>query len=79
VSQPSKLEQLPKELLDNITSWLPTLDFNSFRCTSREIESKSFEYWSNAFFKKRQFSKQKHLPHTPSQRFLTARYRLLTY
>ncbi|KAH8775239.1 hypothetical protein F5883DRAFT_349109, partial [Diaporthe sp. PMI_573] len=54
-SQPSKLEQLPKELLDNITSWLPTLDFNSFRRTSREIESKSFEYWSNAFFKKRQF------------------------
>lgn len=52
----SRLVALPRELLDNIASYLPTNDFNSLRVTCRQLESKLFPYWSNSFFKKKQFS-----------------------
>lgn len=48
---------LPKELVDNIATWLPTRDFNALRLTCKDIEAKTFKYWSECFFKKRQFSK----------------------
>lgn len=56
--QASQLVHLPRELLDRIASGLPTLDFNSFRLTCKDVEAKLFKYWSSCFFKKRQFSKQ---------------------
>lgn len=53
--QHSHITSLPKELVDNIASWLPTRDFNALRLTCKDVESKSFKYWSECFFKKRQF------------------------
>jgi hypothetical protein len=57
MSSRASLPVIPKELLDKTASYLPTLDFNSLRLTCREIESKTFNYWSHAFFSKKQFSK----------------------
>lgn len=58
VSQTSQLVKLPRELLDNVTSSLPTQDFNALRLACKDLETQLFEYWVNCFFKKRQFSKQ---------------------
>ncbi|KAK2602879.1 hypothetical protein N8I77_009381 [Diaporthe amygdali] len=54
-SQVSELVKLPRELLDNVASSLPTQDFNSLRLACKELEAKAFPYWANCFFKKRQF------------------------
>ncbi|KAI3391036.1 hypothetical protein diail_8087 [Diaporthe ilicicola] len=54
-SQISHLVQLPRELLDNVTSSLPTQDFNALRLACKELEAKIFPYWANCFFKKKQF------------------------
>lgn len=56
-SQASQLVKLPRELLDNVTSSLPTQDFNALRLACKDLEAKVFPYWANCFFKKRQFSK----------------------
>ncbi|KAF3771115.1 hypothetical protein M406DRAFT_105638 [Cryphonectria parasitica EP155] len=40
----SRLVGLPRELLDAIASYLPTVDFNSLRGTCRHLESKIFPY-----------------------------------
>lgn len=61
-AQGSEIARLPRELLDQVTSFLPTFDFNNLRLTCKLVENKVFPYWSNAFFKKRQFSML-----TPSQ------------
>lgn len=61
-AQDSNIAKLPRELLDQVTSYLPTLDFNNLRLTCKLVENKIFPYWSNTFFKKRQFSTL-----TPSQ------------
>ncbi|KAG8163221.1 hypothetical protein KVR01_006518 [Diaporthe batatas] len=53
--QHSRLMLLPRELVDNIAAWLPTQDFNALRLTCKDLEAKSFKYWSECFFKKRQF------------------------
>lgn len=55
-AQVSELVKLPRELLDNVTSSLPTRDFNALRLTCKELETKVFPYWANCFFKKKQFS-----------------------
>lgn len=62
MAQDSKITDLPRELLDHVASFLPTLDFNNLRSTCKLVENKLFPYWSNSFFKKRQFSML-----TPSQ------------
>ncbi|KAJ0114811.1 f-box domain containing protein [Diaporthe amygdali] len=54
-SQVSELVKLPRELLDNVATSLPTQDFNSLRLACKELEAKTFPYWANCFFKKRQF------------------------
>lgn len=54
--QDSELAKLPRELLDHVSRFLPTLDFNNLRLTCKLVENKTFTYWSNTFFKKRQFS-----------------------
>lgn len=64
VAQDSELAHLPRELLDNVASLLPTTDFNNLRLTCKLVENKLFPYWSNAFFKKKQFSKSMELPVT---------------
>lgn len=61
----SNVAKLPRELLDQVTRLLPTLDFNNLRLTCKLLENKIFPYWSNTFFKKRQFSTP-----TPSQSIL---------
>lgn len=58
MSQTSQLVKLPRELLDNVTSSLPTQDFAALRLACKELEAKLFPYWANCFFKKRQFSKR---------------------
>ncbi|KAI7780656.1 hypothetical protein LA080_015815 [Diaporthe eres] len=55
MSQTSQLVKLPRELLDNVTSSLPTQDFNALRLACKELETQLWEYWANCFFKKRQF------------------------
>jgi len=53
----SHLANLPREVIDNVARFLPTPAFNNMRLTCKEIENKLFEYWSNCFFRKKQFSK----------------------
>lgn len=54
--QSSQLANLPCELLNKVAGFLPTLAFNSMRLTCKEVENKLFTYWSNSYFKKKQFS-----------------------
>lgn len=51
------LVKLPREVLDNVAKFLPTPAFNNMRLTCKVIENNLFEYWSNCFFRKKQFSK----------------------
>lgn len=53
-----KITDLPRELLDKIASSLNTKDFNALRLSCKQIENSLFPYWSNAFFKIKQFSKE---------------------
>ncbi|KAF2154511.1 hypothetical protein K461DRAFT_310966 [Myriangium duriaei CBS 260.36] len=47
--------ELPRELLDRIATHLTTNEFNTLRLTCKTVENKLLNYWSNAFFTKRQF------------------------
>lgn len=78
MSQTSQLVKLPRELLDNVTSSLPTQDFNALRLACKELETQLWEYWANCFFKKRQFSKQAHLSSLPTM-LLSAKCHVLTH
>ncbi|KAJ4389020.1 hypothetical protein N0V93_006482 [Gnomoniopsis smithogilvyi] len=49
------LAKLPRELLDHVSSFLPTPAFNNLRLACKLVENKIFPYWSNAFFKRKQF------------------------
>lgn len=54
-AQASALALLPRELLDSVVRFLPTLDFNNLRLTCKQIENAIFPYWANCFFRTRQF------------------------
>lgn len=63
VARPGKtLTDLPRELLDKIASSLSTNDFNNLRLSCKQVENNLFPYWSNTFFKKKQFSKDHSQP-----------------
>lgn len=51
----SALDQLPRELLDGIASFLPTRDFNNLRLSCKRVENLLFPYWANCFFRVKQF------------------------
>lgn len=55
-AQNSHLANLPREVIDNVAKYLPTPAFNNMRLTCKLVENKLFEYWSNCFFRKKQFS-----------------------
>lgn len=57
-SRKTSLARLPREVLDNIASFLPTKDFSALRLACKQIEDKIFPYWTNSFFRKKQFSEQ---------------------
>lgn len=56
-SQQSMLVDLSQELVNNITSFLSTTDFNALRSACKLMEDKTFSSWANYFFKIKQFSK----------------------